>query len=78
MLAAILIHRLQEHKLLRPTFFYGGLLLAAGGTTLPVILPGLPSSVQSTAAPIGTWIINNQTLIIIIGLIMVLVSVFLP
>jgi hypothetical protein len=59
--------------------FWGGTLGVAAGAGLPVILPQAPSSIQtlSIVQPIGTFFIDYGNWIVLIGLVLMLVSLFL-
>lgn len=59
------------------------ILLAAGagvfiaGAVIPSILPSLPEPAQGSAlAPIGDFIIDYQTYVLIFGIILILLGIF--
>jgi hypothetical protein len=64
--------------MLKQTLFYGGVAAVATGAGLPILLPQLPSDFQSNSIlqPIGLFFINYGNQIAIIGLIMIIVSLF--
>jgi hypothetical protein len=57
----------------------GGLGIAAVTNVTVQFLPGAPASIQSdpTLQPIGSFLINNQTILTILGLVLILVGLFL-
>lgn len=59
--------------------FFGGLAVAGVTALAPNLLAQAPSSIQSNPVlqPLGSWLINNQTVLVIFGLVLILVSVFL-
>lgn len=64
--------------MMRGVVFYTGMSIAVLGAGLPLVLPSLPSSLQSgPLGPVGSFFINNQNWIVLFGLLLALVSIFL-
>lgn len=63
----------------KAVLFWTGAAGVAVGAGLPMILPSLPGSIQSneTLQPIGSFIINNQGWIALVGLILMLIGLFI-
>lgn len=58
--------------------FVGGLAIAGLGAGVPLLLPNIPTTgVPSFIVSAGSWIIDNQSYIVLAGLILLLLSVFL-
>jgi len=56
--------------------FYGGIATAIVGAGAPLLLPGLPTALQTgPTSAAGSFIIDNQNWIVLVGLLMVLISV---
>jgi hypothetical protein len=63
----------------KTALFFGGAGLVAVGAGLPLVLPSLPGDLQSNATlqPIGSFFINWQNWIVLVGLALILASVFI-
>lgn len=64
---------------MKPILFWSGATAVAAGVGIPLLLPSAPASIQSNPVlqPIGSFIINNQNWIALLGLIVMLVGLFL-
>lgn len=63
---------------MKNTLFFGGLAVAGVTLTVGFLLPQAPAAIQSNPVlqPIGSFLINNQSYFILLGLVMILLSVF--
>jgi hypothetical protein len=59
--------------------FTVGVTFAAAGAIVPMILPALPSSIQTAPGlqQVGSFFIAQQNWIVIVGLVLIIVSLFL-
>ena len=63
---------------MKNVLFFGGIAVAGVAITTGFVLPQAPAAVQSNPVlqPIGSFLINNQSYFVLLGLVMILVSVF--
>jgi hypothetical protein len=62
---------------MKEALFFGGLAIAGVSTVAGELLPLAPSAIQTNSIlqPVGTWIINNQTILTLIGLVLIFLSI---
>lgn len=62
---------------MRPALFWTGLAVATVTTVAAEFLPSAPSAIQTSALqPVGSFLVNNQTIITLVALLLILVSIF--
>jgi len=64
--------------MIKSILFFGGASIVLLGGAGPYLLAEAPASIQSneTLQPIGSFVINNASLITIIGLLLIVLAVF--